>query len=261
MQWIIGNHSDELTPWIPVLAFRSGPAVNFFLLPCCSYDFDGKKYSRLDTSRSQYSDYLDYIKNIANKCGFVVEIDKLRIPSTKKTCLVGYAQGHREDERARLDEQLSKFITRKSHVTAKWVDNFKPRCGVEKPRNCTQLDKRLIGRIVRVVVNSLLEAPNTLKKCDGTSWNAGGKLPIAELVSSIPGEDLKALKSECGGLQTVLRNHRYIFQLENGFVSIRVPATNALTNKYRDKRCWFVENHPDGCIHDVAACAYKHVVE
>jgi tRNASer (uridine44-2'-O)-methyltransferase len=41
-EWVIGNHSDELTPWIPVIAFNSGPQTNFFILPCCPFDFRGK---------------------------------------------------------------------------------------------------------------------------------------------------------------------------------------------------------------------------
>ncbi len=75
--WLIGNHSDELTPWIPVMAarltflecdcaqgmcgytaiycsgcveaiigvsytFRSSYKTKYFVLPCCPHDFDGK---------------------------------------------------------------------------------------------------------------------------------------------------------------------------------------------------------------------------
>ncbi|CAH2073482.1 unnamed protein product, partial [Iphiclides podalirius] len=38
--WIIGNHSDELTPWIPVIATLSSYTCNFLLLPCCAYNFN-----------------------------------------------------------------------------------------------------------------------------------------------------------------------------------------------------------------------------
>ena len=37
--WIIGNHSDELTPWMPVMARRSN--AKMFLLPCCPFEFYG----------------------------------------------------------------------------------------------------------------------------------------------------------------------------------------------------------------------------
>ena len=40
--WLIGNHSDELTPWIPVMAARTSLSCNFFLLPCCTHDFTAK---------------------------------------------------------------------------------------------------------------------------------------------------------------------------------------------------------------------------
>jgi len=63
--WLIGNHCDELTPWIPLIAarfvvtmgtslltvfvnmfcffpLRSSYNTRFFLIPCCFHDFDGK---------------------------------------------------------------------------------------------------------------------------------------------------------------------------------------------------------------------------
>lgn len=116
VDWIIGNHSDELTPWIPAIAarsqkiadFHSGPippeAVRpkFFVLPCCFYDFDGRKYSFgtmrrtlavKDNGEGKYEQYLKYIARIAAAFGFsregVVERENLRIPSTKNIALLG----------------------------------------------------------------------------------------------------------------------------------------------------------------------------
>ena len=40
--WLIGNHSDELTPWLPVAATRSGPRCAYFALPCCFFTFTGR---------------------------------------------------------------------------------------------------------------------------------------------------------------------------------------------------------------------------
>lgn len=40
--WLIGNHSDELTPWLPVMAARSSFKTRFFVLPCCAHDFNQK---------------------------------------------------------------------------------------------------------------------------------------------------------------------------------------------------------------------------
>lgn len=69
--WLIGNHSDELTPWIPLLAAQSSPKCNFFLLPCCFFDF-WAKYQRKNSSNSQYTEYVEYIGSICKKCGFDV---------------------------------------------------------------------------------------------------------------------------------------------------------------------------------------------
>ena len=40
--WLLGNHSDELTPWIPVMAARSSYRTRYFVLPCCPHDFESK---------------------------------------------------------------------------------------------------------------------------------------------------------------------------------------------------------------------------
>ncbi|XP_055929357.1 probable tRNA (uracil-O(2)-)-methyltransferase isoform X2 [Argiope bruennichi] len=81
--WIIGNHADELTPWIPVIASRSSYDMKVFLLPCCFYTFDGK-YERIHHKETQYQSYLKFLLSLCTTMGFHAEIDKLRIPSTKR---------------------------------------------------------------------------------------------------------------------------------------------------------------------------------
>ncbi|MGH0155237.1 UNVERIFIED_CONTAM: hypothetical protein FKN15_028944 [Acipenser sinensis] len=88
VDWLIGNHSDELTPWIPVMSSRSSYSCRFFVLPCCFFDFIGK-YNRRQCKKTQYREYIDFIAEVASVCGFDVEEDCLRIPSTKRVCLVG----------------------------------------------------------------------------------------------------------------------------------------------------------------------------
>ncbi|XP_054942215.1 probable tRNA (uracil-O(2)-)-methyltransferase isoform X3 [Physeter macrocephalus] len=83
VDWLIGNHSDELTPWIPVIAARSSYNCRFFVLPCCFFDFVGK-YQRRQSQKTQYRGYLDFITEVGSACGFHVEEDCLRIPSTKR---------------------------------------------------------------------------------------------------------------------------------------------------------------------------------
>ena len=46
VDWILGNHSDELTPWIPVLAALSGHRTSFWVLPCCPFSFSAKYQRR-----------------------------------------------------------------------------------------------------------------------------------------------------------------------------------------------------------------------
>ena len=76
-EWLIGNHSDELTPWIPVIAFNSSPRTNFFILPCCPFDFRGKfrrngasetifgsSSSKKNGPDSTFSEYRGYVAEI-----------------------------------------------------------------------------------------------------------------------------------------------------------------------------------------------------
>ncbi len=84
---LIGNHSDELTPWLPVLARQC--FCDVFLLPCCFFDFSGKKFiTNNHDDTTQYEQYLIYIEKIANVLDFTIKKDKLRIPSTKNICFM-----------------------------------------------------------------------------------------------------------------------------------------------------------------------------
>lgn len=247
--WLIGNHSDELTPWLPVMALRGSPKTNFFVLPCCSYDFNGRKYIRQNTGISQYEDYLNYIKTISIRCGFETEIDKLRIPSTKRTCLVGIRVKFNVDD---IIQDINGF------VEGKLLENFRPRTE-ERVRNCTQLKKDLIERIIDLVVKKILETRICVKNYKDEDWNKGGVVSLADLSRIVPQADLKLLKNECGGLQTLLKNHRYLFVVEKGNVSLREPLILDLDSvKYRSKPCWFFKNHPNGCLYDSLNCAYRH---
>lgn len=43
--FLIANHADELTPWIPSLAALV-PGCSFVNIPCCPWDIDGSKFGR-----------------------------------------------------------------------------------------------------------------------------------------------------------------------------------------------------------------------
>ncbi|KAJ2002838.1 tRNA(Ser) Um(44) 2'-O-methyltransferase [Coemansia thaxteri] len=91
VDWIIGNHADELVPWIPVIAAQSEASrPNFVVIPCCPHDFSGRKMTFTTAAgQSKYHAYAAYICDVAKRCGFEVEREYLRIPSTKNLALVG----------------------------------------------------------------------------------------------------------------------------------------------------------------------------
>ena len=82
-----------------------------------------------------------------------------------------------------------------------------------------------------------------------------GEIPKSVLSPEL----LKELKSECGGLQTLLRNHNHIFIVDKGTVRLRNPSKDhhdlgkkrpsvSASEKWKKtKPCWFHNNHPQGC--------------
>ncbi|KAI1851912.1 hypothetical protein JX265_008282 [Neoarthrinium moseri] len=90
--FIISNHADELTPWTPLLATASD--CPFIMIPCCSHALSGAKFrapapKKQDKSVSAYSSLVSWVSQIAADCGWEVEMEMLRIPSTRNTGLLG----------------------------------------------------------------------------------------------------------------------------------------------------------------------------
>jgi tRNASer (uridine44-2'-O)-methyltransferase len=100
--FIVSNHADELTPWTPILAAAN--SCPFLAIPCCSHDLSGAKKrfpppSELincndlrinrNFSKSTYASLVAYVEKIAHDCGWVVEREVLRIPSTRNVGIVG----------------------------------------------------------------------------------------------------------------------------------------------------------------------------
>merc|ERR1719341_3183863 len=170
--WVLGNHSDELTPWVPIMAAMSSPTTSYWVLPCCPFSFSSK-YQRRDANKSVWRDYLDWLRHMGGEAGFEVEEDRMRIPSTKRVCLVG-KQGTGMRDR--------------------------------------QVDKLVVGDIVSRVVELCLGEENFLD-IEGRKWNLGGSIPLGIVASTLTeqGVVLAKLKAECGGLQTLLRNYHFIF--------------------------------------------------
>lgn len=272
VDWIIGNHSDELTPWIPVIAARSSYKCRFFLLPCCAYEFDGKKYQRESASFSQYHDYMLYIQNVSKKCGFKTDVDKLRIPSTKRVCFIGTDRDYLKSEMELQDIKIQEMINSRcndNQIAESWSSEFKPRESTEKVRNCTQVNKDVISNIIDTVVTLLLSQNRgiILEEKSEKTWNAGGEIELHKLADVIDSEKLKELKKECGGLQTLLKNNGQIFKIESAKVRFRIPGKDTIGNKKKSndskvrkkvKMCWFYMNHPDGCPLIDNKCDFKH---
>lgn len=282
VDWLIGNHSDELTPWIPVIAARSSYNCKFFLLPCCAHEFDGRKFQRDCATKSQYFEYMKYVKSVCEGCGFKTDLDKLRIPSTKRICLVGRRRIYPKEMMSVRDKLINEIINARSlkgKASSKadgdeeilseslWSTDFKPRESVEKVRNCTKIDRTVIDEIINTVTEQLLRKVRNIERSRGGTWNAGGQMELAEIAKILDPQTLKKLRNECGGLQTLLRNNSHIFRVAEGCVQFKIPGSEIATNKKKKmnknfrtkvKLCWFHENHPDGCPIDDELCTFKH---
>jgi tRNASer (uridine44-2'-O)-methyltransferase len=115
-QFVIANHADELTPWAPLLATRAR-ASGFLSIPCCAWAFDAR-FERGKTAAvgggekvggdelaalveslnlgadaaaaaSGYSQYRIWLAQLHRHCGWEIECEVLRIPSTRNWALVG----------------------------------------------------------------------------------------------------------------------------------------------------------------------------
>lgn len=154
VDWIIGNHTDELTPWIPVIAARSSYQTNYFVLPCCFYDFTKKFDCGIGTTVSRYRTYLDFIVKIGEDCGFCVEEDTLKIPSTKRICSLGRKRTYNIGEYIDIDNKLQLVCS----VDFDSDDNsFTPREVDNDPKNCTQIDPHVKEKMVDILIKHLLE--------------------------------------------------------------------------------------------------------
>lgn len=303
IDWVIGNHSDELSPWVPVIAARSSFTCRYFVLPCCAYDFNGKKFQRGNSNISQYEAFMEYVRKVSDVCGYETKVDRLKIPSTKRICLIGYDRSEREVVKngstsfRQLNGDITEFIASRTisadaeNVLAEggghnlWSGQFKPRESVEAVKNCTKVNKSVVSEIVALVFQQILSTEHFDDNLFAGKWNRGKGVPITELAKLLPRDKLGELKSECGGLQTLLRNHHQIFEVRGGEVKLRIPVTieekkKQLQEGQRDRKgnqrknqgpvremhfqlkpCFFFNNHPGGCPLGDDVCTFKHIKE
>ncbi|XP_026154717.1 putative tRNA (uracil-O(2)-)-methyltransferase isoform X2 [Mastacembelus armatus] len=293
--WLIGNHSDELTPWIPVIAARSSYSCRYFVLPCCFFDFYGK-YQRRQCKKSQYKEYIDFITEVSQVSGFNTEEDCLRIPSTKRVCLVGKSRNYQISDEAEAEQRRTQYI--RSRQTSRgvpvqgsdirndggschmdgysvrtpessWGAGFQPRDSVEVVRNCGTLPRDLVDGVVLHVANVLLGMTEKDGGGSFSDWNQGGTLSVSEVAGLLQQETLQRLKKECGGLQTLLKNNHQVFRVEGGQVCIRdwrerKPSRADAKRKpvapgaLKTRPCWFHTHHPQGCPLQTEHCGFAH---
>jgi tRNASer (uridine44-2'-O)-methyltransferase len=99
--FIISNHADELTPWTPILAAIS--ECPFIMIPCCSHNLTGDRWRAppprdKTKGKSMFASLVDWVTLIAGDCGWKVETEMLRIPSTRNTGLLGRTRTKDLDE-------------------------------------------------------------------------------------------------------------------------------------------------------------------
>jgi tRNASer (uridine44-2'-O)-methyltransferase len=108
--FVIANHADELTPWTPVLSTLRNVS-GYISIPCCAWSFDARFQRGIDDSfvdssnevegfvdnlalggegtSSSYAAYRIWLARLARTCGWKIECDTLRIPSTRNWAIVG----------------------------------------------------------------------------------------------------------------------------------------------------------------------------
>ncbi|KZO98616.1 DUF1613-domain-containing protein [Calocera viscosa TUFC12733] len=103
--FLIGNHPDELTPYVPLLATLSR-ASGWLAIPCCPFTFTGRFTSQVYKSKLGASEverrmdeggegggrvraYLVYLEEVGRRLGWDVGVEALRMPSTRNWGLVG----------------------------------------------------------------------------------------------------------------------------------------------------------------------------
>ncbi|TKS92747.1 putative tRNA (uracil-O(2)-)-methyltransferase [Collichthys lucidus] len=291
--WLIGNHSDELTPWIPVIAARSSYSCRYFVLPCCFFDFYGK-YQRRQCKKSQYKEYIDFIAEVSQFSGFNTEEDCLRIPSTKRVCLVGKSRNYQLPAEADAEQRRAHYVESRQAGSgvqgsdvrndvdcfhgnkdtdrtpgSSWGAGFQPRERVETVRNCAALPRDFVDGFVLRVANVLLGMTEDDDGGSSSEWNRGGSLSVSEVAGLLEQETLQLLKKECGGLQTLLKNNHQVFRVEGGRVHIRDwrdrKSSRADTKRkpvapgaLKTRPCWFYDHHPQRCPLKAEHCAFAH---
>ena len=258
--WLIGNHSDELSPWLPLIANRTN--CNIYLIPCCFYDFNGKySFGQIKKNESRYDNYVNYLKEIFYLNGFDVYRDKLRIPSTKNFCLIGIRNLRQDIDHEKLD-----LLTNKDSCSFK-IRDFEEEKN-KSSRNCTRnVENDIKDYIVKKILDCVLSKNDEeiiILKNDNKIWHVGGKVNINEIIKLFDANILIKLKQECGGIKTLIKNYNQLFEIvDKDCIKLRIEHVDNSKNKdklkfLKTKKCLFEIYHPDGCLLDSNTCCFIH---
>ncbi|CAL8377623.1 unnamed protein product [Boreogadus saida] len=97
-------------------------------------------------------------------------------------------------------------------------------------------------------------------------------MSVREVAELLDHGTLLRLKSECGGLQTLLKNNHQVFRVEGGRVHIRDWRAGSeergraeskrgrpvASGALKTRSCWFHSQHPQGCPLEAAQCCFAH---
>lgn len=123
--FIISNHADELTPWTPILATISSSP--FMMIPCCSHALSGARFrapisKTAGVSKSAYASLVSWVSKIADECGWNIEVEMLRIPSTRNTALIGRSRTANAWLEADVEAEMKKLVQRYGGAEG-WEEN------------------------------------------------------------------------------------------------------------------------------------------
>ncbi|XP_076794464.1 putative tRNA (uracil-O(2)-)-methyltransferase isoform X2 [Arvicanthis niloticus] len=285
VDWLIGNHSDELTPWIPVIAARSSYTCRFFVLPCCFFDFVGR-YQRRQSRKTQYREYLDFVLEVGLSCGFHVQEDCLRIPSTKRVCLIGKSRTYPPSAEVWMDEQRTRYLhSRQGHPQSPPGGEHAPSApqtaahdaGLQDSHRTFDagaeclLEGLAAGRAAGAPAPGLWmpgfcprEKAERVRNCASLPRDFIDQvvLQVANLLldgkkCNTGNSDARNLKTWNGGVlngRVHIRDWRQELQREKPPEAKRSLSAEV----FKTRICWFFTHHPDGCVLPAARCPFAH---
>lgn len=133
--FIIGNHLDELTCWIPLLGFP------FMVIPCCSHALTGSKVrftprkasgasannkdQKSNQNVSTYGALVDHVEDLTVLMGWEAQKEILRIPSTRNSAIIGLdmREGFKEESPEQREMRLWDIIGNEGGAEG-WVTNL-----------------------------------------------------------------------------------------------------------------------------------------